>query len=328
MERILSKDEIAELLSAIRDGDLDVSPQVEEQPAEEPPKVTRLNLVNLPNTRPYKIDNLDIVFDAFGRHLSISMANRLQRSLSIKRSALTMFSFDDFLQKLPANDPIAILQMPPLRGAGLLIFDRPLAFFMVERLLGGHSATGGQLPERPLTAIENNIIKSSVLDACHDLEKTFQSLEKLECSLVKMESNPRMVNIVPPDTQVIVGEFSVSFAERQGTLTLVMPQFSLEPLRDKMREKLGPFAKGQDRAWRTTLHDTLQSIETTLTVQLATINLRVRDVLNLQVGNIIDLGYDLNEPLSLLIEGKPKFHGKVGVQNDKIAVRILGRISR
>lgn len=327
MERILSKDEIAELLSAIREGDLDVSPQEEQQPAEEPPQATRLDLVNIPHKRLYRIDNLDIVLDTFARNFSITLANRLQRSLSVRRSALQAFGFEDFLQQIPAHEPIAILQMNPLRGAGLLIFSKPLAFFMIERLLGGPSVRENQLPERALTAIESNIIRNTVEDACHDLEKTFLPVEKLQCSMIKLESNPRMVNIVPHDAQVIVGQFTVVFGDRQGSVTLVLPQMTLEPLREKMREKLGPFAKSQDKTWDVNLRDALQIMETELSVQLATLRLRVRDVLNLQVGDIIDLGCDLNDTLTLLVEGKPKFRAQAGTRNDKTAVRILERIT-
>jgi flagellar motor switch protein FliM len=326
MERILSKDEIAELLSAIRDGDLDVSPRTEEQSVEEPPQATRLDLVNVPRKRHYRIDNLDIVLDTFARNFGITLANRLQRSLSVKRSGLQAFGFEDFLQQIPSNDPIAILEMKPLRGAGLLIFSKTLAFFMVERLLGGYSNQVNPLPERALTAIEKNIIRNTVEDACHDLEKTFLPVEKLLCTMIKLENNPRMVNIVPPDAQVIVGQFSVAFGDRQGEVTLVLPQASLEPLREKMREKLGPFAKSQDKAWDGNLRRALQSMETELSVQLATVRLRVRDVLNLQVGDIIDLGCDLNDTLILRVEGKAKFRAQAGTRNDKTAVRVLERI--
>jgi flagellar motor switch protein FliM len=65
VERILSREEIAELLSAVHGGDL---PAKTEEPSPSQAgerRITRLDLVSQQGPRHYKIENLDLTLDAF-----------------------------------------------------------------------------------------------------------------------------------------------------------------------------------------------------------------------------------------------------------------------
>lgn len=323
MERILSKEEIAELLSAVREGDIAVDQEPGAPVAET--QVRQLDLLFSHGTRQCKFDNLDIILDTFARNYGISLTNCLQRSATVKRTAIETFEFDNFLQRLGDKDAIAIIRLDPLRWGGLLIFSGGLTHFMVEKLLGGHAEEEAAPPLRPLTTIERHVLKGVFNDACLDLEKAFQPLEKLTSSLVKIENNPRLVNIVPPETLVIVGRFTATLRNLGGEITLVIPLPSLEPLREKMREQMAPLAKKTDITWRKHIGAEIIEMEAEVVAQLAEIALPVRDILNFQVGDIIDLGRNPSAPLALRVEEKTKFYAQAGVVKGKKAIRLLSR---
>lgn len=324
MERILSKNEIAELLSAVRAGEIAVDGEL--TTSDGVSKVNKLDLVFSHNTRKCKFDNLDIILDTFARNFGISLTNCLQHSTLVKREAIEAYEFEGFLQRLKNNEAIGIIHLDPLRWGGLLIFNDALAFYLVEKLLGGNADAQLTLPDRPMTAIERSVLKRTFSDACLDLEKAFLPLEKLESSLAKIESNPRLVNIVPPDTQVVVCRFSVKIRNLTGEIRLAIPLPSLEPLRTKMRDQMGPLNKAADSSWQKHVEDALPDMEMGITAQLAEIALPVRDILNFQVGDIIDLGQDPSGPLLMLVEGKPKFVARAGAYKGKKAVRLTERI--
>lgn len=323
MERILSKEEIAELLSAVREGDIAVDQEPGAPVAET--QVRKLDLLFSHGTRQCKFDNLDIILDSFARNYGISLTNCLQRSATVKRTAIETYEFDNFLQRLGDKDAIAIVRLDPLRWGGLLIFSGGLAHFMVEKLLGGHAEEETATPLRPLTTIERHVLKGVFNDACVDLEKAFQPLEKLTTSLVKIENNPRLVNIVPPDTLVIVGRFTATLRDLGGEITLMIPLPSLEPLREKMREQMAPLAKKTDLTWRKHIGGEITEMEAEVAAQLAEISLPVRDILNFQVGDIIDLGRSPSAPLALQVEGKTKFYAQAGAVKGKKAIRLLSQ---
>lgn len=325
MERILSKDEIAELLKAVRAGDIAVDGITGGSGGSI--RAKQLDLIFSHSARKCKFDNFDIILDNFARNYGNSMTNCLQLSTTIRRESLEAYEFEGFLQRLKSNEAIGIIKLDPLRWGGLLIFNDLLSFYLVEKLLGGNADATPVPPDRPLTTIECSVLKRSFGDACLDLEKAFAPLEKLVSSLVKIECNPRLVNIVPPDTQVVVCRFTVKVRSTTGEMRLVIPLPTLEPLRAKMRDQMGPLSKSPDQNWKKQVEEALPDLETEITAQLARLALPVRDILNLQVGDIIDLGRDPFGPLCVLVEDKPKFIARAGVHKGKKAIRLTERIT-
>ena len=95
MERILSKEEIAELLSAVREGQVET--EVAPEPFPEERDVKRLDLSQAHRYGRRRFGNFDLILDAFARNCGISITNRLQRSVNIQRVLIEPKQFDPFL---------------------------------------------------------------------------------------------------------------------------------------------------------------------------------------------------------------------------------------
>ena len=76
--------------------------------------------------------------------------------------------------------------------------------------------------------------------------------------------------------------------------------------------------------WNTILKDEVQDIVTTITAQLTKKQMSVREVSQLAIGDIIDINYDPNKPITILIEDKPKFSAISGTHNDQKAISLTG----
>jgi len=321
VERILSKDEISELLSAVKHGEFETERESTGEGGMR--TISRLDLVKLPGPGNWKIPNLDIVLDAFARHFAASLTNRLQRSLTIQLSGIESMPFEPALMKVAPYGMIGILDLSPLKAGGLLIFDEKLAFGMLEMQLGG-AADGKEVTtlNRVMTTIETNILSAIMNDSCADLQKAFGPIEPIHASLLKIEINPRLVNIVSPDAGVMSAQFTVSIDEFSGVMTLVIPQVSLEPMRERLRDTILSLSSQRNDCWPDCLQQNVCLLHTTVAGQIAMISLRLRDILNFQVGDVIELGGRHNSHVKILVEGQCKFKGMVGVRNGNKAVRI------
>ena len=324
MERILSKEEIGELLSAVRQGEIEIDPEPEAE-KRAPGEFSRLDLVRSGGQGRMKVGNFDLVLDSFGRNYGVSLTNRLQQPVSLQRTNIETMEFEAFLQLYQGRGAIGVFHLEPLRWGGVLTLDEQFAFAFVEILLGGAGETNLKVPDRPLTAIEMNVAKAAFRDACDDLAKAFRPLEETRAILAKIESNPRLINIIPPDAQVMVTTFKASVNNVQGQMCLVIPHVSLEPLREKIRD--GELSTGRPGGgnWNRQVSQEVTEMEVCLAAQLGALSLRVRDILNFQVGDIIELGGEPGSQLRILVEGKPKYLGQGGVRNGKRAIRITGR---
>lgn len=327
MEKILTQEEIDDLLAAINSGDIDIESESDDYSDQEK-SFTKLDLFQEQTSARWRIANFDIILDAFARNSGISLANRLKRSVSVKRVAIETETFESFLQNLQEHGLIGIMRFEPLQTGGLLIFDSSMSFCLVEAMLGGSSETiGTTIPDRELTSIEINVLREVMDDACNEWTKAFEPLEELNTSIVQVEINPRMVNIVSPETEVLVSRFSVQTGDLFGQVSLIIPYFALEPYKEKLKNRMfDVVSSAGHQAWTNVIKHELMQIKTEIAVQFASVSLPIRDIINLKKGDVIELDNTRGKFQTVLVEQKPKFKAVAGVKNGKKAVRILGAL--
>gem|GEM_PF-213195 len=323
MEQILNKTEISDLLKAIREGRVPLDIDDKEQDAFL--ACTPVNLFQLtrPDSELFRIPNFDIILDIFCRTYATSLTNLLQRNFSITRTGLESYEFQKFMADKHSPGAIGILDMPPLKYGSLIIFDAALSFSMLEIMLGASSELESLHLDRRLTTIELNILKTLLSNACHDLDKSFNQLLEMHTSLIKLENNARLVSIVEPDAEVIVGTFVVKVGEQSGQIHLVFPFATLEPLRDVLKQLLNISTTTQS-TWQAVLEDEVQQVAASITALSGNITLSINQILQLKEGDLLELDYDPNAPLKVMVEDKLKFYAIPGTHNGKKAISLTG----
>ena len=327
MERILSKEEIAELLSAVKDGTLDAELESSDEDFSPGPRtVSSFSLVQGKGQGAMRLANFDILLDGFARNLSFSLSNRLQRAVSVLRESISSLEYETLIHECSNHELYGIITLDPLKKNGLLIFDASISFAQVEIMLGGVAEHAGDTPNRSMTSIETNILKDVIQESCFELNKAFSPIESLESELVRVESNPRLVTIVPADTEMMVAAFRVKINEISGLLRLAVPYSSLDPIREKLKSELGASSPGGQ--WRSHLAQEIEDMEVAVSARLAQITLNVREILDLRVGDILQLDCSVDQPVSIMVEGKKKFSGLAGLRDGRKAVRVLKRSTK
>ncbi len=323
MDSILKKSEITELLNAIREGKVSLDLDDNDQNAFL--ACSPINLFQLvrPDREQFRIPNFDLIIDLFCRSYATSLTNQLQRTFSITRTALDTHEFQKFMADKHQTGGIGILDMPPLKYGALIVIDPKLSFSMIEIMLGATSEMESSPPARNLTTIELSILKTILADVCKDLDKAFSQLLELHTTMVKLENNARLVSIVEPDAEVIVGTLLVKMGELSGEIYLVFPYATLEPLRDLLRELLS-ISTVTRGTWQDVLEEEIQDIPSNVTAQSGTITLSVQQVLDMKIGDILDLNYDPGAPLKVLVDDKVKFFAIPGTHNGKKAISLTG----
>jgi flagellar motor switch protein FliM len=326
MDPILKKSEITDLLNAIRDGK--VSLDLDENEQSSFLACSPLNLFQLarPDREQFRIPNFDIILDVFCRLYATSLTNQLQRTFSITRTALETFEFQKFMADKNQPGGIGILDMPPLKHGALIIIDPKLSFSLIEIMLGASNDLESPQLDRRLTTIELTILKTILTDACRDLNKAFFQLLDLNTTLIKLENNARLVSIVEPEAEVIVGTLLVKVGEYSGEIHLVFPYATLEPLRDLLRELLNISTTSRG-TWQDVLEDEVLEVPAIITAQSGTITLSVKQILNMELGDILSLDYDPSAPLKVLVEENVKFSAIPGTHNGKKAISLTGIIN-
>lgn len=322
MEKILNKQEIAELLEAIHSGQLAMEMEsLGDDPEADDSGAAPLDLFQGQSTGHWRVASFDLFLDTFARYYGVTLTNLVQGAASVKRSQVSTMEFEHVVQNLTDRGVIGVIRLDPLRWGGLVLFDGQLSFALVESLLGG--ATGERvLPDRPLSGIELNVVQGGLRDVCQDVVKAFQPLEELDVGLVKVETNPRLVNIVPPEAVVMLARFVVDIESREGEMALVIPLASLEPLREKLREGVALFSSVHSKGWDSFLRRELLEMEVEVRGEIGRVSLTAKEIFDLEVGDVLDLGCLPSEPARMTVEGRPKYLARLGVKDGRNALSL------
>jgi len=284
-----------------------------------------INLLHITNKNSHqlRIPNFDFILDTFAQNYAISLTNLLQRTFTITRVDIESATFNDFLTTQKNPGAIGVLSLSPLKYGSLFILDQQLSFTMLEIMLGASSEIDPLKLDRKLTTIELNILKSAILKGCDDLKKALKPVLNLNSSLIKVESNSRLVSITDPDAEVLIGRFKVQIGSLSGELKMLFPLATLEPLRDRLKDLLS-VRTSQFSEWSQLIMDEILEMPTTIIAQSGTLTLPLSQVLSFKKGDIIPLDYDPNAPLRVLIENNLKFFARPGVHAGKRAISLTG----
>ncbi len=324
MEPILTKHEISDLLKAIKEGRVSTDLTHEEEVvATKECQPLDLFTASSMATDLQRIPNFDITIDAFCQNYAITLTNHLQRTISITRIGIDSSQFLEYLLEHKDTGAIGVINTDPLKHGALLMVDSQLCYAMVEILLGASTDLDLVQLDRKLTTIELSVMKSVMESACEDLDRAFKPIIDLNSALLKVENNSRLVSITSSDAEIIVGRYQVELGDITGEIKLVFPIATIEPLREQLRDLLN-INRGTEGLWTELIEEELYDIYTEVIAQSGSLSLSVNELLKLQVGDIIDLDYDPNKPLNVLVENKLKFFAMPGVHNGKKAISLTG----
>ncbi len=317
MEKILSKAEIEALLNAVFEGRIE--PEKELSKAEG--AVATYDLFNSDAHKGF-VPNLDIIYDSFIRYNRVNLSNRLRKSVEIKKVGARSYKFDDFLQTLPSPVCMGIFKIEPLKGAALISFDSTLVLSLVDSLLGGTGSAKVPVANRMFTSIELRLMEKIVGDVLQDLEKAWAPLYATHMSLLRMEMNPRLVNIVPPEYQIVTMTLKIQIDDVSGNMMFAVPFMTIDPIRDKLKTGMQFDLMAIDPQWSFRLSSEMMEAPMETSVEMGNASITLRELLDLAPGDTIMLDKACSSEMVVKVEGVPKYFGIPGIKHGNKAIQI------
>ena len=347
MNQVLTQSEVDALLSAVADGTVDTAnPAAANAPgggaaapapgmdpaaaaaglgdagAAPEVEVTPYDLTNQDRVIRGRMPTLDIIYERFIRLFRISLSNSLRKVASISIISTDLLKFGEFVNTLPIPSCMCIMRFEALRGPALLVFESKLAYALVDSFFGGTDRPFTKIEGKEFTNIELTIIKKVMDLAISDLEEAWAPVHKTKISYVRTEVNPQFVGVVPPSDVIISTTFEVELENASGTIALIIPYSTIEPIKQKLNATFQTETDNKDRHWTMVLSEHLQSVGAEVIVRLGETDITVADLVNLQVGDIIPLSQNADGELDLLLEGVPKFKCLFGVSRGNRAIQV------
>jgi flagellar motor switch protein FliM len=222
-----------------------------------------------------------------------------------------------------------VLRFNNLRGSALFVIEAKLAYALVDSFFGGADRPYSKLDGKEFTPIELQIVKKVVELAINDLEVSWSTIEKIDCSFQRTEINPQFVGIVPPTDVVIASTFDVELEQASGTISIVIPYSTIEPIKQKLSTGFQVESDQTDKKlWTSIIKEQLLETDVDIKVNLGETEIKLKDLMGLKIGDVIPLTQDSSGELDVQVESVKKFKGYYGVHHGTVAMQITRQIEK
>ena len=243
--------------------------------------------------------------------------------ISNERRHIEKLTYSEFIHSLPNPTCFNLLKADQLDGQLCLEISPLIIYPIIDRLLGGSNADLF-IPQRPLTQIEQRLVQRITDRATHHLSEAWSNLTPVTFSVNDFESNPQLVQIVPPNETVVVVGFELKMGNRAGTMSLCIPYNVIEPIMGVLAAQnwFSYQRKGGQEDHLKKLTRNVSNAKVEMRAFLASTTITMNELLSLQVGDVITTDKPISRDVLIQIEGKNKFLGQVGQLRGNRAVRI------
>jgi flagellar motor switch protein FliM len=335
MSQVLSQSEVDALLAAVSEGEIAAT---SEAPAgnekvgtvkKDDRVVVAYDLTSQDRIIRGRLPQLDVIYEKFMRSFRVSLSSALRKIATLNHSSTDFLKFGEFINTQPMPTCMSVLRFNALRGSVLFVIESKLAYALVDNFFGGADRPYTKIEGKDFTAIELQIIRKVVDLAIGDLEEAWVSVEKIDCSFIRTEINPQFVGIVPPTDIVIASTFAVELENANGTITIVVPYSTIEPIKQKLQSGFQVESDQTDKKlWTSTIMDQLLDTEVEVKVDLGETEIDVEELMKLNLGDVISLNQDSTGEFDVQIEGVRKFKAYYGIHHGSVAVQINRKIER
>lgn len=219
-----------------------------------------------------------------------------------------------FLAELGESD---ILYALPSGGAeeelGFLSLERRLGGSIADRLLGGR----GEVSEPLTTATEAELalIRHFTTAFVEGLGGEFQELGGGGWSLGSREPAPRLSSLVGPRERLLSATFDLACGEVSGRIRLALPVGGLEAhdAAEEVPASEPELGRGHP----------LSSLPLPVSAVLDSVEISLRELLELEPGDVIPIGARMDSLMELRVAGVPKLSARAGCLNGRRVAQVV-----
>lgn len=315
MEKVLNQEEIDAMVRAARGGAKDASAvEASVQPC---------NFRQAGKISKEQVRAISTLHESFARSLTHSLGAYLRVVFEVNLVSVEQLTYREFVARLAEIAYLATYHLAPVNATAALQLDLALAFPIIDLLLGGRGTPEPEL--RDITEIEEQIMEGVVRIICRELETAWQPLG-LSFAFDQRQQPSQMQRLMPPNEKTLSMSFEIRMPEARGTLNLVFPAVVSNAILRKLsrdgayQKRRGSIESGEQIRRR------LLNCVFPLQFGLAKVPVRAKQLMDMRVGQILPLEHRLDQPATLVINGRSSFSATPASTAEWRAAQVLQRM--
>lgn len=271
---------------------------------------------------------LQSLHEGLARNFGASVSTLLRSIVEVRVTSVDQLTYNEFVFGLENPTCFNLIKVDPLDGYFVLDISPTLLYPVIDRLLGGGNNLE-PIVRRPLTEIELKLTSRLTERFLREMVRSWETIVAMQPSIERVESNPQIVQVVPPGEVTVVIGFDVIIGTLRGFMSLCIPYTTIERVATKLASNfwMGYRKTPLDRQVVERLERQLDRATVELVVTLAETRITMADLLALRIGDVILTDQDIRTPLVVSVQGVPKFRASPGAYKGRVAVQVMELLS-
>jgi flagellar motor switch protein FliM len=276
-----------------------------------------------------RLPMLEIVFDRLVRLMTTSLRNFTSDNVEVSLDRITSVRFGDYLNSIPLPAILGVFKAEEWENFGLITVNSSLIYSIIDVLLGGRRGpTAIRIEGRPYTTIETNLVKRMIEVVLADAELAFKPLSPVKLNIDRLETNPRFAAISRPANAAILVRLRIDMEDRGGTIELLLPYATIEPIRDVLLQMFMGEKFGRDPTWEGHLATEIGDAEIAVDAVLYEARLPLKQIMKLDVGDTLMLELRADALVTVRCGDVMLTEGRMGRVGDRVAVCVAKPLRR
>lgn len=270
-----------------------------------------------------QVRRLQHAHEAFCRSAATRLSAELRGAVRLGVAGADQLPWVAAIDEAPADALVTVLALEPHGRHVALVLELPLATCVVDRMLGAGSQARTDAPNG-LTDVEVAILRRGIGSLVEPLSSTWLDLSGCSLAVKAIESSPVSVQLAPPSEPTLVIELSMSVAEVESRLLLLLPHRSVAPVLKGMTRAEEDRA-AEDGAAAEAVRDAMRGVEILLRAEAGAVDMALADVHALRAGDLLRLGRRCSDGVELRAGDVAAYVAGPGRNGRARAVQVRGR---
>jgi flagellar motor switch protein FliM len=321
MAEILTQQEIDALLNNIKSG----TEQKIESSSEKEAILYDFRLPNRISKNQLRV--LRSIFENFAESFSSFLVTKLQTVVNINVTSVDQIYYSEYVLSVANPACLFTFQIKDTDVKGILELNNDLAFSLVDKLLGGNGL--GTKQTKIITPIEQKVLNVVVERVMQDLKKAWQTIDDMNFEVERFEPDIDFAQITSQSESVLLISFEILIGEQSYLMNICFATFAFDNILARLSsQKLSSIRviKHYGKSAREVVSQNLSAVGLPIQVELGTTKLSVKEIMEMEVGDIIRLDTKLSGDHKVRTGKHILFLGRIGVSNNKKAIKVTKKL--
>src|SRR5471030_2520799 len=276
-----------------------------------------------------RLPMLEIVFDRLVRLMTTSLRNFTSDNVEVSLDRITSVRFGDYLNSIPLPAILAVFKAEEWDNYGLFTIDSSLIYSIIDVLLGGRRGQSAiRIEGRPYTTIETTLIKRMIEVVLADAELAFRPLSPVKFNSDRLETDPRVAAISRPANAAILVRLRIDMEDRGGTIELLLPYATIEPIREVLLQMFMGEKFGRDPTWEGHFATEVAQAQISVDAVLYEADIPLKELMKLKVGDTLPLEMRADALVAVRCGNVTLTEGRMGRVGDRVAIRVTKQLRK